>query len=205
MFVSNRPGGCGGGDIYWTAMDPETGWGAVMNLGCEVNSAAEEAGPVLSLAKPAPALYFSSTRPGGLGGSDLYLSWMGAGFTFGPAVQVLGVNSAYDDMQPSIRRDGQELVFASNRPGSLGAFDIWSASRPSTAAPWSEPSNLGPNVNSAASETRPSLSWDGMVLLFGSNRPGGEGAADIYYSIRETAHLAGALIEENVWLPVLSR
>lgn len=185
MFVSNRAGGCGGADIYITRYDPVNGWQEPVNLGCEVNSSGDEAGPVMSFAEPGPpTLYFSSTRPDTLGGSDLYMSEMTGAWSFGSAELVPGVNSDYDDMQPSIRRDGRELVFASNRPGSLG-FDIWSASKDSIANSWSTPFNLGPNINSAANETRPSLSWDAKSLLFGTTRSGVEGVSDIYYSTRE--------------------
>ena len=184
LFVSNRPGGCGGADIYMTRYHPQMGWEQPVNLGCEVNSAADEAGPVLSFAEPGlPTLYFSSTRADGPGGGDIYISEMTGAWTFGPVRLVPGVNSDYEDMQPSVRRDGRELVFSSNRPGSQG-FDIWSASRDSIAEAWSTPVNLGSNVNSAANETRPSLSWDAETLLFGSTRPG-EGISDIYYSTRE--------------------
>ena len=186
MFVSNRPGGCGGADIYVTRYNPEFGWEAPVNLGCQVNSAADEAGPVLSFAEPGPpTLYFSSTRTDELGGSDIYMSAMTGDWSFGPAALVPGVNSDYDDMQPSVRQDGREIVFASNRPGGVGTanFDVWSASRDRIAEAWSTPVNLGPNVNSTASETRPSLSWDARTLLFGSTRAG-EGASDIYYSTR---------------------
>jgi len=186
MFVSNRPGGCGGADIYLTRRHDEHEWEEPVNLGCEVNSAADEAGPVLSFAEPGPpTLYFSSTRAGGPGGSNLYLSRKADSWSFDPAELVPGVNSDYDDMQPSVRQDGRELVFASNQPGGQGGFDIWSASRDSIAADWAAPVNLGPNVNSAANETRPSLSWEGTTLLFGSNRPGGEGISDIYYATRD--------------------
>lgn len=185
MFVSNRPGGCGGSDIYLTRWHPVNGWEEPVNLGCEVNSPADEAGPVLSFAEPGPpTLYFSSTRLGGLGGSDLYMSQMTGAWSFGVAELVPGVNSAYDDMQPSLSRNGRELVFASNRPGSLG-FDIWSATRDSITSLWSDPVNLGSNVNSAGNETRPSLSWDAKMLLFGTTRPGVEGVSDIYYSTRD--------------------
>jgi Tol biopolymer transport system component len=185
MFVSNRPGGCGGSDIYLTRSHPVHGWADPVNLGCEVNSAGEEAGPVVSHAEPGgPTLYFSSNRPGGPGGIDLYRSTMQGG-VFGPAELVPGVNSAFDDARPYVRRDGRELVFDSNRPGGEGLFDIWSATRGSIAGEWSAPVNLGANVNSAANETRASLSWDGTTLLFGSNRPGGEGSSDIYVATRE--------------------
>ena len=185
MFVSNRLGGCGGSDIYLARWHPVNGWEEPVNLGCEVNSSADEAGPVLSFAEPGPpTLYFSSTRAGGLGGSDLYMSQVTGAWSFGAAELVPGVNSVYDDMQPSLSRNGQELVFASNRPGSLG-FDIWSATRDSITSLWSDPVNLGSNVNSAGNETRPSLSWDAKMLLFGTTRPGVEGVSDIYYSTRD--------------------
>ncbi len=186
MFVSNRPGGCGGADIYVTRYDSASGWQAPENLGCEVNSAADEAGPVLSFTEAGPpTLFFSSARVGGPGGINLYQSQMAGGWSFSPAELVPAVNTDADDMQPYIRRDGRELVFASNRPGGQGSFDIWSASRESVAAPWSTPVNLGSNVNSAASESRPSLSWDGTMLLFGTTRPGVEGASDIFYTTRD--------------------
>lgn len=184
MFVSNRPGGCGGADIYITRYDPMNGWQEPVNLGCEVNSPLDEAGPVLSFAEPGPpTLYFSSFRAGGPGGSNLYMSHKTGDWEFGSAELVPNVNSDYDDIQPSVRRDGRELVFASNRPGSLG-FDIWSSSRDSITDSWSIPVNLGSNINSIGNETRPSLSWDGMTLLFGTTRPGVEGVSDIYYSTR---------------------
>jgi len=185
LFVSNRPGGCGGADIYRTRYNPKDGWREPINLGCQVNSSADEAGPVVSFAEDGPStLYFSSTRSDQLGGSDLYQSRIRDDWAFAPAELVPNVNSDYDDIQPSVRRDGRELVFASNRPGSLG-FDIWSTSRVSIREVWSAPVNLGPNVNSDANETRPSLSWDAKTLLFGTTRLGVEGVSDIYYSTRE--------------------
>ena len=95
-----------------------------------------------------------------------------------------GANSAFVDGQPNVRRDGLELFFFSNRPGTIGMADIYSASRATTSDPWSEPVNLGPNVNSVDAETRPSLSADGVNLYFGSTRPG-EGSTDIYVTSRE--------------------
>jgi Tol biopolymer transport system component len=182
MFVSNRPGGCGGSDIYLTRSHPVYRWEEPVNLGCEVNSSADEAGPVLSFAEnEPPTLYFSSTRTGN---SDVYMSRKTVAWTFHPAEPVPGVNSEYEDARPSVRQDGRELVFDSNRPGGQGGFDIWSTSRETIADPWEDPVNLGSNVNSPANETRASLSWDGLTLLFGSTRPG-EGVSDIYYSTRE--------------------
>jgi hypothetical protein len=192
-FVSNRPGGCGGDDVYTTRLRPE-GWDPVVNLGCDVNSAANEASPMpLPERGTGPVLYFSSTRPGGFsaeasgataGDSDLYVSPSHGG-TFGAAELVAGANSAAEDGQPNIRRDGLELFFFSTRPGTLGMADLYSATRSTGSDPWSTPVNLGPGVNSAAAETRPSLSWDGTTLYFGSTKAGGEGSSDHYVTTRE--------------------
>jgi hypothetical protein len=193
-FVSNRGGGCGGDDIYSTRLRPD-GWDPVVNLGCDVNSSANEASPMpLPERGSGPVLYFSSNRAGGFsaeapgtvsGDSDLYVSGSQGG-VFGVAELVLGANSAAEDGQPNVRRDGLELFFFSTRPGTLGMADIFAATRASTSDVWSTPFNLGSGVNSAVgAETRPSLSWDGTTLYFGSTRPGGEGMADHYVTTRE--------------------
>ena len=194
FFVSNRPGGCGGTDIYATRRRGDRGWDAPENLGCAVNSAADEAGPVpANEPGSGPVLYFSSTRAGGFapepagaqaGDSDLYRSeWHGG--AFGRPALVLGVNSAAEDGQPYVRRDALELYFFSTRPGTLGAADIYVATRTKARDAWTAPANLGPAINSAAAETRPSLSWDSATLYFGSTRAGGEGINDIYVATRE--------------------
>lgn len=189
-FVSNRTiegVSCGGGDIYVTRFRADGAVDEPVNLGCDVNSAFDEAGP-FPLREPGsgPVLYFSSTRPGLGTGGDLYRSESHGG-DFGMPELVPGVNSAVDDGQPNLRRDGLELYFYSTRaaPGAQGGPDIYVATRASTSEPWSTPVNLGPNVNTAAGETRPSLSWDATELYFGSNRPASEmGSADIYVSRR---------------------
>ena len=193
-FVSNRPGGCGGADLYSSRRRPG-GWDEPTNLGCGVNSAADEASP-----SPVPepgrgkVLYFSSTRAGGFaadapgataGDSDVYSSERHGG-DFAAPVLVPGVNSASEDAQPNVRRDARELFFFSTRPGGLGMSDIYSATRSRTSDTWSAPVNLGSAVNSAdGAESRPSLSWDGTTLYFGSTRPGGDGSVDHYVTTRE--------------------
>lgn len=188
-FISNRSGGCGGDDIYATRLRPD-GWDPVANLGCDAaggpNSAGNEASPFpLPERAVGPTLYFSSTRAGT---PDIYRSESDGG-VFGPAEAVAELNTGAADGQPNLRRDGLEIFFFSNRPGAQGN-DIYSATRGSISDPWSAPVNLGPNVNSAASETRPSLSWGGTSLYFGSNRAGGEGDSDHYVTTRE--NLAGS-------------
>jgi Tol biopolymer transport system component len=196
FFVSERPGGCGGADIYVTRLGPD-GWEEPQNLGCQINSAADEASPSLFEDEHGHAiLYFSSTRPGGFdedaepaGDSDIYFS-----VDFGSTELAPNLNTEFGDFRPNVRHDGREIVFDSNRPGGLGLQDIWTAERESTDDVWSTPVNLGPVVNSEANETRASLSWDGLTMVFGLHRTGSEPSptgplsTDVYVTTREEAH-----------------
>jgi hypothetical protein len=183
LFVSERggPGSCGGADIYLARLNPAKGWSDPENLGCQVNSAAGEAGPSLFEAGGGAQLYFSSTRAGD---SNIYASRQLGDGSFGAAVPVSSLNTASEDFRPNVRKDGLEVVFDSNRLGTLGGQDIWSSTRESVEDGWSTPTDLT-TVNSPANETRASVSWDGLTLTFGSNRPGGEGMADVYESTRQ--------------------
>ncbi len=193
FFVSNRPGGCGGDDIYVTRFKDDGSVEDPQNLGCTLNSAGNEAGPV-PIPEPGgrTLLYFSSTRPGGplaeaagatSGDADLYVS-VGANGSYAAPTLVPGVNSAQEDGQPYIQRDGLELYFFSTRPGGFGAQDIWRSTRTSVNSAWTEPVNLGDGINSAAGETRPSTSWDGTTLYFGSTRTTNE--SNIFTSVRSS-------------------
>src|SRR5215472_5664913 len=71
------------------------------------------------------------------------------------------VNSGADDSHPTISKDGLSLYFTSNRPGSLGDFDLWVAKRESLDDCWGAPTNLGSVVNSSAEDVAPNLSTDG--------------------------------------------
>jgi WD40-like Beta Propeller Repeat len=188
FFVSRRvtPGvTCGMGDIYLTRLNPGTGWETPEHLGCQAdggpNTPLDEQGP--SYVKTGgPTLYFSS---GIATAADIYKSERHGDGSFGPPELVTSLSSASVDIQPNVRHDGREVVFASNRTGTLGFQDIWAATRTGPNGPWSAPVNLGGAVNTmAASETRPSLSWDGATLYFGRAPGGAAPATDIFVSTR---------------------
>ncbi len=182
FFVSREalPGSCGLGDIYFTRFRPGYGWLEPSHLGCAPtgpNTALDEMGPSYVDAGGIEQLYFSS-------GPDIYVSQRLEDGSFGPASAVAELNSAASDVQPNVRKDGLEVVFASNRRAGTDQ-DLYGATRDSLTEPFSAPVSLGDAVNTTtASETRPSLSWDGTQLLFG-RAPGPEGFTDIYISTRE--------------------
>ena len=187
FFVSREalPGSCGMGDVYFTRYHPTRGWSEPRNLGCAPagpNSALDEQGPSFVRVGRKATLYFSrssATVSGNIFASERLAPWR-----FGPAAPVAELNDPVaNDIQPNVRRDGREVVFSSNRTGTLGGQDVWVATRSNVHRPWSRPVNVGNGVNTAAGETRPSLSWDAETLLFG-RAPAPEGMSDIYVATR---------------------
>ena len=189
LFVSRRTTAesCGMGDIYSTRLNPVHGWREPSHLACAPagpNSSLDEQGPSYVEIDGGAQLYFSRSSP--IVPGDIYVSPSADGEGFGPAAPVSELNSAGNDIQPNVRKDGREIVFSSNHPhpGAQGGQDLYVASRASADDAWSAPANVGPAVNTAAGETRPSLAWDARTLVFG-RAPGPEGMADIYVSTRE--------------------
>lgn len=187
FFASNRavPGACGGSDLYTAQLDADSHATSVTNLGCEVNSSADEHSPFPGhIQGVGKVLLYSSARSAGAGDApgdhDIYYSPLQNG-AYGAGVYLEDVNTTDNEGQPNLSTNGNELFFWSNRPGSImGSPDIYS-SRLGSDGTWGTPQNLGPDVNSGAPDTRPSLSRNGKVLYFGSGR---SGAGDIYVTSR---------------------
>ena len=187
FFVSRRTTdeSCGLGDIYVARFNRTHGWSEPDHLGCAPdgpNSALDEQGPSYVEVDGQAYLYFSSSSAIVTG--DIYVSERTAG-GFGPASAVDSLNSAGNDIQPNVRKDGLEVVFSSNNgyPGHQGGQDVYVSTRDAFGDAWSTPANLGTAVNTSAGETRPSLSWDAQTLYFG-RAPGPEGMSDIYVATR---------------------
>lgn len=189
FFVSRKTTGesCGLADIYFTRLNPAQGWAEPEHLACAPagpNSVLDEMGPAYVEVGGQALLYFSSSSASVPG--DIYVSERLADGSFGSASPVGELNSAGNDIQPNVRKDGRELVLSSNHPypGAQGGQDIYVSMRESVDDPWSAPVNLGTAVNTGAGETRPSLSWDAQTLLFG-RAPGPEGMSDLYLATRD--------------------
>jgi hypothetical protein len=125
-------------------------------------------------------MYFSSDRPGGYGGTDIWVTHFTDGAWEFPVNLGEIVNSSDNDAEPSISADGQSLYFTSGRPGGLGSSDIWVTHK--VEGEWTEPSNLGPGVNSRGSDREPEVSKDGKFLFFTGIRAGGEGLSDVWFA-----------------------
>ena len=197
FFTSNRPGGSGLVDLYVARRHnkrDDFGWQDAENLGTGVNSPANDRS----------AAYFDDERDGSVGiyfssdrvrtpANDIYRSVLQPDHSFGPAVMVAELSTPFDDDQVTIRKDGLELFLQSNRPGSVinpntgqPSIDIWASRRATTAHPWSEPVNLGSEINGPFADGGPAISWDGTSLYFASGqRPGNVSpASDIWLTTR---------------------
>ena len=193
FFVSREalPGACGQGDIYFTHRTGAAGWAEPERLLCAPagpNSELDEQGPswvsTNGKLRGKKMLFFSRSSVAPAVPGEIYVSERQGGARFGPASAVAELNdAAANDIQPNVRADGLEVVLSSNRAGTLGAQDIWVATRGALGDPWSAPVNIGSAVTTAAAESRPSLSRDGNQLLFGRS-PGPEGSSDIYITTR---------------------
>lgn len=94
------------------------------------------------------------------------------------------INTQYNEGSASISRDGKTLYFARcNSPDSYGDCDIFQAKLQADSS-WSEVKNLGLEVNSIAWDSHPSLSHTEDTLYFASDRIGGFGLSDVYFTVR---------------------
>ncbi len=108
-------------------------------------------------------------------------------FRFGEPVNLGSTINSWDyEYDPDISTDELELYFQSPRSDGYGNYDIYVSTRATTDDQWSEPVNLGPNINSSGTEFGPNISADGLSLYFNSSRPGGSGQNDLYVTTRKT-------------------
>jgi len=132
----------------------------------------------------AAQLFFQSARGGGLGATDIYVSDQFPNGTLGPASLVAELSSPGLEQRPSIRFDGLEMFFFSDRPGGFGTVDLWVSTRDTIVDAWLVPMNLGQSVNTAFGDFQPYIASDRETLYFGSARPGGLGGQDIWVTTR---------------------
>jgi len=160
-------------------------WSEPVNLGPVINSSFLDGNAGLS--PDAHTIYFVSTRPGGLGGNDIWMSHRQCLSCDWDAPVNLGdpINSSAGDAAPTLSDDGRMLFFFSARPGGLGLADIYVSHRVSTGADgdvWGPPENLGPDVNTAAVEQGSyyvKVSGEPNASLY-FNRPASNGILDVY-------------------------
>ncbi|HZF62928.1 MAG TPA: OmpA family protein, partial [Chitinophagaceae bacterium] len=179
----NRPKGFGSCDIYISYLTPQ-GWSEAINLGSKINTEDWESQPCLSPDKR--ALYFTSRRPGGFGGSDLYVSYLQSNGRWSEAENLgAAINTPGDEQSPFIHADNETLYFTSNGLPGYGDEDLFVV-RKKAEGKWSPPTNLGFPINTIHREGTLFIAADAKTAYYASDRSDSKGGLDIYsFELRE--------------------
>jgi outer membrane protein OmpA-like peptidoglycan-associated protein len=162
--------------------------GILLNMGYGVNSEKEDYGPTIGNIDN--VLLFTSKRNSKIDpmsktyNEDLFFTIRNDS-TWGFAEDFKTINTPYNEGSACLSKDGKFLFFARcNSPDSYGNCDIFVAElKPDST--WGNVKNLGTQINSVSWDSQPSLSHSGDTLFFASDRIGGFGFADIYYSVKD--------------------
>ncbi|MCF8258628.1 MAG: hypothetical protein K9J06_13820, partial [Flavobacteriales bacterium] len=164
------------GNVYFSELKDNV-WSLPAKLGSDINTSSWETHVTVSA--DGELLMFTSNRPGGYGGRDLWYCKRLPDGSWGLAQNVGSViNSQYDEESPFLGFDGQTLFFSSQGHTSMGGFDIFRSELINDA--WSEPVNIGYPINTSEDDVFFVLAADGRTAYLSSRRVGGFGETDIY-------------------------
>ncbi len=150
IFTScNRQDGLGSCDLYLSFKEKEQ-WTRPTNMGPAFNSNSWDGQPCFGL--DGLSLFFSSSRPGGIGGRDIwYVYQLAAGKWSNPINAGATINTPDDEESPFVHFDGQTIYFMRNGKHGLGGYDLYMA-RKELSGKWTTAENLGSPINSGADE-----------------------------------------------------
>ena len=167
------------GSIYVSRLDENNNWTKPEKLPDPINTKYRETHA--SLGADNMTLYFTSDRPGGYGGLDIYVvrrlpngKW-GIPQNLGPAI-----NTLYDEEGPFIHPDGKTLFFSSKGHNTMGGYDIFYSTYDEETRTWSKPSNLGYPINTTADDVFYVPTPDGKRAYYASKQFNSLGRTDIF-------------------------
>ncbi len=177
-FAADYPDqGYGRYDIYKSTKKGNT-WGEPKNLGHQINTDYWDSAP--SISPDGKALYFSSNRPGGFGGIDLYVAHKSEKGGWEEAINLgAEINTAGDEQTPFIHMVNRTLYFSSTGWPGFGGADFFVV-RKKLDGHWSTPINLGYPINTYDNEGSISVANNGIDAYIASDRPDSRGGLDIY-------------------------
>lgn len=201
VFTICGEGGLGSCDLYWSKKIGDR-WSKPRNLGAAVNSRYWDSQPSFSI--DGKTLYFTSNRPGGKGGKDIWKTTLNENGRWNKAVNLgNSINTTQDETCPFIHYDDQTLYFASNGHIGMGGFDIF-YSRKLNDTTWSMPTNIGYPINTSGEEMNLIVGASGNTAIFSSDKLDGYGGQDLYsFELYEdarpvpTTYMKGIVFDEK--------
>jgi tetratricopeptide (TPR) repeat protein len=177
LYKNDANGESRGGDIYASRLSSSGKWGAPKSVGKPINTTYWEGGACVS--PDGKTLYLISERPGGLGHGDIYVAQRKTRTEWDTPVNIgAPVNTDEDEGGLFLAPDGKTLFFTSKGHNSMGGYDIFKTIFEN--GKWSTPVNLGYPINTVSNDLCFSVTIDGKMGYFGSNRKGGLGERDVY-------------------------
>jgi outer membrane protein OmpA-like peptidoglycan-associated protein len=193
----NKRDGYGRCDIYYSILK-DGKWSKAMNIGNNINSGSWEAHPCISA--DGKKLFFASSRKGGKGGIDIWVSYKLTNKETQEAYwskpKNLEINTKYDEISPFIHPNNKYLTFSSNRTESIGGFDIFKSELNNNI--WTKPENIGIPINSSKDESGFFVNYEGNTAFFNSNKTGNKNI----YKLNLTKNLQ---VESSYWLKGIIR
>lgn len=178
FVVCDKPNGYGSCDIYFT-QKKGSAWSEPKNAGAPVCTNAWETQP--SISADGNTLFFTSTRVGGKGGSDIWISTRDKNGKWGTPVNPGdSINTPYDEKSSFIHPDGKTLYFSSPGHPGMGKDDIF-YSRKKQDGTWGKAVNLGYPINTKNDENSFIVSLNGQHAYFSSDRFKLSRDMDLYY------------------------
>ena len=165
------------GNLYYS-LNKKGNWGAPVKFPSPINSMHNETHA--SLTMDGQTIFFSSDRPGGFGGKDIYTSRILPSGEWGPAINLGSlINTELDEESPFIMPDGKTLFLTSEGHENMGGFDIFKTQLDS-AAQWSKPQNIGYPINTPGDDLFYCPTADGLRVYYASTREGTMGNTDLF-------------------------
>lgn len=202
VLFGSYKGFIGGGDNFY-AEKTSSGWTEIKPFPKPLNTKYWECDGFLTA--DGKALFFTSDRPGGVGefvrggqffhgeyegNTDIYISVKNDSGWGEPINIGSTINTPFSERSPFLHPDGKTLYFSSDGHYGLGSLDVFKSVRLSDTGwnDWSEPVNLGKEVNTSGYDVAYKITTDGKYAYFSSDREGGKGGYDIYrISLPKTA------------------
>ncbi len=165
------------GSIYQSTFENGE-WNTPVKLGPNINT--EDRETHASISADGKKLYFTSDRPGGFGGLDIYVSEKMKNGMWGPARNLgKGINTKYNEEGPFIHPDGKTLYFSSKGHENLGGYDIFKSTKTEFGT-WTPAENIGYPINTVGDDVFYTPTADGQHAYYSSQRSPDASDNDIF-------------------------